>query len=129
METMNEYKSKADNAVTTGNAVLQDAEQTLKTLQGKFICNVLMHWDVILNSNKSKNMKWKLNWAFLSDFDQTFLDSKTKAEEALRTVDDIDEMVRIAYAKTQEAMTAMQVKSRDKQVSDWVNSLAYTAFM
>merc|ERR1712156_935240 len=33
METMTEYKSKADNAVTTGNAVLQDAEQTLKTLQ------------------------------------------------------------------------------------------------
>jgi len=33
METMNQYKSKADNAVTTGNAVLQDAEQTLKTLQ------------------------------------------------------------------------------------------------
>ena len=31
---MNEYKSKADNAVTTGNAVLQDAEQTLRTLQG-----------------------------------------------------------------------------------------------
>ena len=39
-------------------------------------------------------------------------------------------MVRIAYAKTQEAMTAMQVKSRDKQFSDWVHyTLAYTAFM
>ena len=49
METMIEYKSKADNAVTTGNAVLQDAEQTLKTLQGKFICNVLMHCDIIFN--------------------------------------------------------------------------------
>ena len=49
METMNEYKSKADNAVTTGNAVLQDAEQTLKTLQGKFVYNVLMHCDVICN--------------------------------------------------------------------------------
>ena len=57
----------------------------------------------------------------LSDFDQTFLDSKTKAEEALRTVDDIDEMVRIAYAKTQEAVTAMQVKSCDKQVNYWVH--------
>ena len=30
-------------------------------------------------------------------------------------------MVRIAYAKTQEAMTAMQVKSRDKQVSEEVH--------
>ena len=49
METMIEYKSKADNAVTTGNAVLQDAEQTLKTLQGKFVYNVLMHCDVISN--------------------------------------------------------------------------------
>ena len=43
------------------------------------------------------------------DFDQTFLDSKTKAEEALKTVDEIDEMVRIAYAKVQEATAAMQV--------------------
>ena len=56
METMNEYKSKADNAVTTGNAVLQDAEQTLKTLQGKFVCSNLLKHDVIY-SNKSKNMK------------------------------------------------------------------------
>ena len=44
------------------------------------------------------------------DFDQTFLDSKTKAEEALKTVDDIDEMVRIAYSKVQDATAAMQVK-------------------
>ena len=36
MANMTEYKSKADNAVTTGNSVLQDAESTLKTLQGIF---------------------------------------------------------------------------------------------
>ena len=30
-------------------------------------------------------------------------------------------MVRIAYAKTQEAMTAMQVKYHDKQVSEGVD--------
>ena len=35
MANMNEFKAKANNAVTTGNAVLQDAERTLKTLQGK----------------------------------------------------------------------------------------------
>ena len=35
MASMNEYKSKAKNAVTKGNAVLQDAESTLKTLKGK----------------------------------------------------------------------------------------------
>ena len=52
METMTEYKSKADNAVTTGNAVLQDAEQTLKTLQGKFICRVLIKRDVIIQINQ-----------------------------------------------------------------------------
>ena len=34
MDGVNEYKTKAENAVTTGNAVLQDAEQTLRTLQG-----------------------------------------------------------------------------------------------
>ena len=34
MTNMNEFKTKADNAVTTGNAVLQDAERTLKTLKG-----------------------------------------------------------------------------------------------
>ena len=34
MANMNEFKSKANNAVTTGNAVLQDAERTLRTLQG-----------------------------------------------------------------------------------------------
>ena len=39
-------------------------------------------------------------------------------------------MVRIAYAKTQEAMTAMQVKYHDKQVSEGVDyTLAYTSFM
>ena len=43
METMNQYKSKADNAVTTGNAVLQDAEQTLKTLQGICSNTVIKH--------------------------------------------------------------------------------------
>ena len=43
------------------------------------------------------------------DFDRTFLDSKNKAEAALQTVDDIDEMVRTVHAKTQDAMTAMQV--------------------
>ena len=34
MDGVNEYKTKAENAVTTGNAVLKDAEMTLKTLQG-----------------------------------------------------------------------------------------------
>jgi hypothetical protein len=43
MANMNEFKSKANNAVTTGNAVLQDAERTLKTLQGRYF--------VELNSN------------------------------------------------------------------------------
>ena len=54
---MNEYKSKADNAVTTGNAVLQDAEQTLKTLQGKFVCNLPIQRDVILNKIIQTNQR------------------------------------------------------------------------
>ena len=65
---MTEYKSKADNAVTTGNAVLQDAEQTLKTLQGKFICSVLIKRDVIYYSNKSKIIKLKLNRVLIFRF-------------------------------------------------------------
>ena len=34
MANMDLHKSKADNAVTSGNAVLEDAQRTLKTLQG-----------------------------------------------------------------------------------------------
>ena len=49
MANMNEFKSKANNAVTTGNAVLQDAERTLKTLQGRYF--------VELNSNY---FRWKI---------------------------------------------------------------------
>ena len=35
MADMDLHKAKAENAVTTGNSVLQDAERTLKTLEGK----------------------------------------------------------------------------------------------
>ena len=55
METMNQYKSKADNAVTTGNAVLQDAEQTLKTLQG--ICS-----NSVIKHSKMRNKDRLLNF-------------------------------------------------------------------
>ena len=49
---------------------------------------------------------------FLSylDFDTTFSESKTKAEEALKTVEAIEEMVRDAVAKTTDAREAMQVR-------------------
>ena len=43
------------------------------------------------------------------DFDKTFVESKNKAEEALRTFDEIEDMVRNAVEKTQEAVQAMQV--------------------
>ena len=47
----------------------------------------------------------------LSEFENTFDESKTKAEEALLMVDDIEEMVRNAHSKTREAIQAMQVNN------------------
>ena len=61
METMNQYKSKADNAVTTGNAVLQDAEQTLKTLQGISSSSVIKHQKNAYNGKSLNFRKEKMN--------------------------------------------------------------------
>ena len=47
--------------------------------------------------------------ALLLEFENTFDESKTKAEEALKMMDEIGEMVRNAVATTQEAIQATQV--------------------
>ena len=51
-------------------------------------------------------------FSFGLDFDTTFSESKTKAEEALKTVEAIEEMVRDAVAKTTDAREAMQVRHK-----------------
>ena len=53
-----------------------------------------------------------LEFLFYLDFDTTFSESKTKAEEALKTVEAIEEMVRDAVAKTTDAREAMQVRHK-----------------
>ena len=51
-------------------------------------------------------------FSFGLDFDTTFSESQTKAEEALKTVEAIEEMVRDAVAKTTDAREAMQVRHK-----------------
>ena len=72
---------------------------------------------------------YKKDIFWFSDFDKTFLESKRKAEEALRTVDAIEEMVRNAHAKTGEAIQAMQVNTHCVRRSGVALKLAHNCFL